>query len=433
MAQPGRLLSLLKSRLTAGTGTYIIKIDGIYAATSGLIPQTLVRVVNGQVQAIRSASGVHNPDAVFLPIGAVVQLVDLETVNQPTLDVLRIRFTVNNGGRGAVAFLLPKGSLMGMSEKVMESLVGAVLEPNDQAPIMPRVMAKDKAATSRSQPPLWRISPVQYDNQKGMKALLIGTANVGGQTQPALLTVSCTKGVSPDAYPPFAASADVQVRPELVTFDTGYMEDKSAFHDNAGRSQLGTLPEIHIDIDAQNTDKGVRVFGLSYDEPDLKDMIWAAGSALKVTLMPETAEKGSPLIAQFHLPADGAGVQSMMSSCFESLETKERKERAKDVVSCPVVQNKVLKDMKVLVGPAGKELETDPDSDQIKNWVLPIATKAKAPLKLVLACFYGEPGYRRDPKEVLEKRVLPIPATATGCVIAQDSTENRNHGECTRP
>ena len=121
----------------------------------------------------------------------------------------------------------------------------------------------------------------------------------------------------------------------------------------------------------------------------------------------------------------------MMSSCFEVLEAQEKSERAKDVVSCPVVAGKVLKDMKVFIGAGGKELETDPESDQIRNWILPKATKARP--KLALACFYGEPGYRTDPKEVLEKRVLPIPASATGCVIANDSTENRNHGECTRP
>ena len=430
--QSNNAVSSLKARYAGGAVVWALKIDGVHATTAGLIPQTVVRIVNGQVQVRQSSDNVRRPDDVMLPAGTLVRVADLESVGQPTIDVLRIKFMAGNGRRGAVAILLAKGTLDGMSDRTLDSLIASVLENKSSTAVTSRVLPKERPNDPIAVPaPQWRIHPVQQDNQKGMAASLNGVVTANGKTQPALLTVRCTKGTSPEVYPAVTASANLQVRPEMVTFETGHMEDKAAYHDNAGRSQLDNLPEIHMDIDAETTDRGIRVFGLSYDEPDLKAMIEAAGSRLKLTVMPEKPGKENPLTAEFQLPVAG-GVLSMMSSCFDMLEAQEAKQREKNVVSCPSVAGKVLKDMKVLTGSSGKELERDIESDQERSWILPHATKTQSRPRLSLACFYGEPGYRSDQKDVLEKRVLPIPAIATGCVVADSSTENRNHGECTR-
>ncbi len=136
------------------------------------------------------------------------------------------------------------------------------------------------------------------------------------------------------------------------------------------------------------------------------------------------------MVARFQLPADAASLQSIMEPCFMAIEDHERRARALDLVSCPALPGKALRKADVLVGSPGKSLPWAEDSES-PNWTLPKITKTHPIVpKLALACYYGPAGYVKDSKEVLYRRLIPVPPDAIYCSYTPDATENRSHAEC---
>ena len=121
-----------------------------------------------------------------------------------------------------------------------------------------------------------------------------------------------------------------------------------------------------------------------------------------------------------------------MDPCLSVIDEAERKEKAAIVVSCPVVPDKTLREVFVLVGPAMKKLAPDGDNDDGVAWNLPKKTKARPnPPKTTLACDYGTgPAPAVPTREKIDRKLLPIPANAMYCVFRKDghcSTNEATH------
>ena len=190
-------------------------------------------------------------------------------------------------------------------------------------------------------------------------------------------------------------------------------------------SQLGTAAEVNRNLcfDAQvpADPRQLIPFGLSYDDLEVKAFTSSAGSPLVLKIRSQAGGKDE-ITARFVLPGNSPDVLPLIDPCVKLIEAEKQRILDAIVVSCPVLPNKNLQTVDVLVGPAMKKLPPDPDNDIGVAWVLPKVSKAHPVRpKLTLSCAYADANAASDKRPITEKKQLPIPVSAGICNFDQGS------------
>lgn len=421
----------LRARLMEHNGQAVMKVGEVHAATKVLLHPIDNRVVNGSVQQRNVAGFFRGSDDQVIPVGQTVRVVKVESSSDGKNDVIRVTVATPGNALAPIAFVLPSGSLAGMTESQLEQTVSAVVSPIAAAASGTQTV-RTPVARPAAGPPGWRF----VRTQTGTEALLQGEVEANGTKEVALLAFGCptltsvVTGVNAGQL-----VAELRVRKSMLTFGYGNLVMEGGSDNDVGRSQLGAEPEIHIDLAADQVgEAAIAPLSLRYEEPDLRHVVDTPGLPLTLKAHEVNATTDA-FVAHFQLPPNSSAVQRLMQPCFAQAEASaaqaEQGKKLNVVLACPDVEGKALRSGKVLVGAAGKELEMDPDSEGT-SWALPKATKTRARPKLVLACFYGAPGYGSDLKETLEKKTFSIPATAAYCSRGHRTTGNIEEVRCDR-
>ena len=270
----------------------------------------------------------------------------------------------------------------------------------------------------------------------GPEAILRGEYDAEGKHGPALLAIGCTTATSyTSGINANSLIMQLRLSKSAVNFDYSNIVMEGGSDNDFARSQLGSQPEIHIDVSADQVgDAPIAPFDLGYEVPDKRKVIDATDTSLKLTIWPP--DKPQPQMSvTFKLPADASAMQAMAHPCLVALEQQAAKidadNKLSTVLECPVVEGKSLVSTKILVGTSRKELEMDADSEAT-GWALPKATKAHVRPKLVAVCQYGEPGNSSQKKTIEVTRELAIPARADYCQRSHKTTGDIETFSCTK-
>jgi hypothetical protein len=255
----------------------------------------------------------------------------------------------------------------------------------------------------------WKVRNIENG---GHEAFIIGAAESGGRRSNASLGISCTV-LHDTSGAATNASVDYQLRipRAIVNFS---INDLSCFGDGGGNNFARLRLANEADEEGgfcydgplpDNPNQTVQV-QIVPDNPKLA--LKSPGTSMQVALrLPNTNQDA--MVARFQLPRDASALESTTNACFQILDEEARKEQAAIVVACPDIPGKKLQDVKVLIGPSLSKLEPDPENDIGIAWDLP----KKSTKKATLACYYGT-----GPQA--EKKLLPIPPTASYCVFRKD-------------
>ena len=159
-------------------------------------------------------------------------------------------------------------------------------------------------------------------------------------------------------------------------------------------TSLATRPRS-ISTYPDNVGEGpVAPFDLGYETPDIRKVIDATDTTLKLTVWPPDKPQAL-MVATFKLPSDETAMQRTAHPCLEQRERQDQEASAKEklatVLQCPNVEGKALVKTVILVGPNRKD----------SRWTffggnelgLAEGDKDSRRPKLTAVCQYGEPGY----------------------------------------
>lgn len=414
-------LDALRQRLLTDGGEAVVRIGGIHAATKVLLRPIDNRIVDGAVQQRAVAGMFRTQQDRVLPVGQPVRVVKVDSSGDTKGDILRVTVMTPDGAQALLAFPMAPGALATMSSEALQEAVGVVLRPLG-TPADAAAGANRAAANAPARRPVpanaWRLQRTPT----GPEVLLLGSLESNGAKSPALLAFGCPTGnnlmTGGTAGTPVM---ELRFRRSEAHFESSEISMEGGADNDYGRSQVGTAPEIHIDL-SSDPDQGegpVLPLALGYDLPEFQKVLAGAGSELVLKVHVPKAPSDA-LVARFALPADVGPVEQMMQPCLEhwaqvTREEEAQRGKATPVVSCPPVEGKALRVGTVVLAATGKEMETDGDAPGV-GWTLSRAVNRQhVRQKLVLSCSYGKPGYAEDPDEILEKRTVPIPAAARSC------------------
>lgn len=433
----GSAVEQLRQRFMGGAATAIIHVSNLHGTTRAVVRPVDNLVVGGAVQSRPFAGLLRGADEI-IPAGQTVRVLGVETVAGKRNDLLRITVVTSGNAVAPVAFVLPSDGARTMTEAQLEALVVPILTPANAGPGAPGAQAGRGApgtGAARGTAPAPPVGWVVRRTPAGVEAVLRGTAQTMGHTNPALLVLGCPTIAIAQDRPAMVPFAELRVPKSSVTFDLNFVGEKDGDDNGYVHVQASKGPEIRADLATWTTvpDTGnVAPLGLDLRGAEMEQIMHAPPGPLQVTITP-TDPPQAGISAHFTAPDDASSAQAAMASCMEAARTAEAADRAQKLVACPVVPDLVLTNTDVRRAATGKPLPVDPDRDQGVGWTLPKATKAHPVVaKTVLVCSYGAAGQKSETSKPIKVETLPIPPEARFCESWMRVAENRSEAYCKR-
>jgi hypothetical protein len=407
MASGQAAVDALKSHLVNQTVT--VKIQGLRISRSILYRSVDVRIKDGVIQE-RLFKTAADTDEVLNP-GDKVRVTKVEATNEKKNDFLRITIASADGLTVPVAFVFPKGAVAGQDESQLEQVIGATFDlPNTASPAMqpiaPPPPPPDSPPTAPALSAGWRVQVVK----DGKEAAIAGVSNVNGRQVQAVMALTC-------------AGAEIRVRrnavPDPKNLDcVGDMDGGN----DVVKFSVGERPLEAASVCAPDPGPGPSVvFRMPIDlgAGGLDEVISSPGSTMKFLV--DFSDKpgaftANTVTAEFQLPQDASPID-FLRACQKSINYDAQP----TVDACPDLPGKGLRKVELLTATGKPYVGPPNDNDIGVEWVIPKATKAHPVRpKLHFVCYYGLGRKPTDPQEPLERKIIPISASATDCSVQGD-------------